>query len=199
MTATAFALTAAATSRGVLRAFIGDPFTNGGLVALPTEGEIQQPGMQELNMMRAPELTGGAPLSASVVMADPVVTVPVIWNNTVEALLSAHGSASDGYSSPQDPTYTSLVLIPLSELDTSVDPPTFGYAAAAWAPTAPVAARWYWKTIPIRPDVSSGFDNNGKVIVPVRFQVFYDFDRPSGHRVMTRGNPAAQGITTILI
>lgn len=199
MTATAFAITEAAVSRGVMRAFIGDPFTNGGLVALPTEGAIQQPGMQQLNMLTANELTGGVPLSATVEMTNPTVTVPVIWNDTVEALLSAHGSASEGFGSPQEPTFTSLVLIPLSELDTTADPPTFGYAASAWSPSAPVAARWYWKTVPLRPDVSSGYDNNGKIVVPVTFQVFYDFDRPSGHHVMTRGNPVTAGITEILI
>jgi hypothetical protein len=200
MTATAFALTEAATSTGVLRAFIGDPFTEDGLVALPTEGEIREPSLLELNMMTAGELTGGVPLSASVQMTNPTVTVPVIWTGaTMAALLSPTGSASVGHSAPQEPTYTSLVLIPLSELDQTDDPPTISYAATTWAPAAPANARWYWKVVPVMPEMTSAYENNGKVILPVTFQVFYDFDRPAGHRVRTYGNPAAQGITTIAI
>lgn len=200
MTAIAFALTEAAVSMGVLRAFIGDPFTNGGLVALPTQGDIQESVPQNLNVLTADELSGEVPLSASVVQGKPTVTVPVIWTGaTMAALLSAHGSASEGYSSPQDPTYTSLVLFPLSEMDNTLDPPRIGYAAAAWTPGIPANARFYWKTLPRRPDMSSAFENNGRIIVPVTFDVFYDFDRPSGHRVRTYGNPATQGITTILI
>lgn len=200
MAITAFALSAAATSLGVARAFIGDPFTAAGMTALPTEGEIVESVPQNLNELTVPELTGEVPHSASVIPGKPTLTIPVIWTGaTISALLSAHGSNHEGYGSPQAPTYTSVLIIPLSEMDTSADPPTISYNGTVWAPAAPANARYYWKCVPRRPDFSNRFENNGKVIVPVTFDVYYDAARPSGHRIRSYGGAAAisAGITTI--
>jgi hypothetical protein len=200
MTITAFALSTAATSLGVARAFIGDPFTTGGMTPLPTQGEIVESIPQNLNELTLPELTGEVPHSAVIIPGKPTVTVPVIWTGaTLDALLSAHGSSHEGYGSPRTPTYTSLLIIPLSQLDTTADPPTISYNGTVWAPSAPTDARYYWKCIPRRPDFSNKFEGNGQVIVPVTFDVFYDANRPSGHRIRSYGGAAAisAGVSTL--
>lgn len=200
MAATGFTLADAVSARGVARVFIGDPFTPGGMVCLPTEGAISEVVPQAMNDLALGELTGETPLSGVVVNGKAIVTVPVIYTGAATmALLSAHGSASEGYNSPQEPTYTSLMIVPLSELDTTADPPTISYDGAAWAPAAPSNARFYWRVVPVRPDFSTAFENNGKVILSVTFNVYIDTDRPSGHMIRTWGNPVAAGITTVRI
>lgn len=199
MSATGFALTDAIAALGVARAFIGDPFTAGGLSALPHEGEIAASVPQELNRLTAPELTGDVAHDAWVIPGRPTVTVPVIYTGAAQlAKLSAHGVASEGYTAPRRPTYTSLVLFPLSEMSTA-DPPTIAYDGITWTPGAPVNALWFWKVVPIRPDLRHAFDNGGKIILPVTFEVFFDAARPSAHKVFTQGDPVARGITTVRI
>lgn len=200
MPATSFALSAAIEALGVARAFIGDPFTASSLDALPTEGAINVTAPQNLNRLTAPELTGEVAHDAWVIPGQITVTVPVIYTGAAQlASLSAHGSASEGYSGPQRPTYTSLVLIPLMEMNTGVDPATISYDGVTWAPAAPANSLWFWKVVPQRPDLSMAFDNGGKIILPVTFEVFYDNARPAGHRLFTVGDPVAAGITTVRV
>lgn len=212
MPASAFSLSQAIEALGVARAFIGDPFTANGLTALPTEGEISVSAPQNMNTLTATELTGEVAHDAFVTPGQITVTVPVIYTGAAQlAALSAHGSASEGYSSPQRPTYTSLVLIPLIEMDTSVDPPTISYDAAAvspatpWDPAAPTNSLWFWKVVPQRPDLSMAFDNGGKIILPVTFTAFYAGDSgdyagiPAGQKIFTAGDPVAKGVTGLAI
>lgn len=210
MPATGFALTEAIEALGVARAFTGDPFTLNGLDALPTEGEISVSAPQNLNRLTAPELTGEAAHDAWITPGQVTVTVPVIYTGAAQlARLSAHASASEGYSGPQRPTFTSLVLIPLLEMDTSVDPPNISYDPAAttpaWDPAPPVNSLWFWKTVPQRPDLSMAFDNGGKIILPVTFEVFYAGGAapysgvPNGQKLFTHGDPVAAGVTGIAV
>lgn len=208
MSATGFSLSEALSSIGVARVFMGDPFTEGGLIPLPTEGQITPGVPQTLNRLTAPELTGDVAHDAWVVPGQVQVTVPVIYGDAeLFAALSAHGAAHEGYSAPQRPVYTSLVIIPLLEMDTSVDPPTISYGGdpAAWDPAAPERSLWFWKTVPIRPEFSMAFDNGGKVIVPVTFEAFFAGDEgsysgiPEGQKVFTYGDPVAAGVTGLAI
>jgi hypothetical protein len=197
MPATAFDLNTALSALGVARAFIGDPFTASGLDALPTEGEIAVSAPQNLNRLTAPELTGEVAHDAWVTPGQTTVTVPVIYTGAAQlAMLSAHGSASEGSNAPKRPTYTSLVLIPLKEMSTA-DPPAISYDGITWTPAAPANALWFWKVVPQRPDLRMAFDNGGKVIIPVTFEVFFDAARPAGHKLFTVGDPVAAGITTV--
>lgn len=206
MAATAFALADAIAALGVARAFIGDAFTEGGLTALPTEGEVTVSAPQSLNRLTAPELTGDVAHDAWVVPGQVTVTVPVIYTGAAQlATLSAHGSASEGYTSPKRPTYTSLVLIPLKEMSTA-DPPTISYTGTTpvWSPAAPVNSLWFWKTVPQRPDLRMAFDNGGKIILPVTFEVFFADSTsypgvPNGQRIFTHGDPVAKGVTGLKI
>lgn len=199
MAATGFSLNDAIAALGVARAFIGDPFTANGLVALPTEGEIVPSTPQTLNRLTAPELTGDVAHDAWVTPGQTTVTVPVIYTGATQlASLSATGSASAGHTSPQRPTYTSLVLFPLKEMSTA-DPPTISYDGLTWTPAAPANALWFWKVVPQRPDLRMAFDNGGKIILPVTFEVFFDNARPAGHKLFTHGNPVTAGITTVRV
>jgi hypothetical protein len=200
MPATAIPLSAALEALGVARAFDGDPFTASGLAALPTEGAISVAAPQNLNRLTAPELTGDVAHDAWITPGQLTVTVPVIYAGAAQlARLSAHGSASEGYSGPRRPTFTSLVLIPLQEMNTSVDPATISYDGVTWAPAPPANSIWFWKVVPQRPDLSMAFENGGKVILPVTYEVFYDNARPAGHRLFTVGDPVAAGITTVRV
>lgn len=199
MAATAFSLADAIKALGVARAFTGDPFTASGLAALPTEGAVSVSSPQNLNRLTAPELTGDVAHDAWVTPGQTTVTVPVIYSGATQlAKLSAHASASEGYNSPRRPTYTSLALIPLIEMSTA-DPPTIAYDGVSWTPAAPLNSVWFWKVVPQRPDLSMAFDNGGKIILPVTFEVFYDNARPAGHRLFTVGDPVAAGITTVRV
>lgn len=204
MAASGFTLVEALQAVGVARVFIGDPFTEGALVALPTEGTIETNAPQELNVLTAPELTGGIAHDAWVVPGQTTITVPVIYGDpTIFSLLSAHGSLNEGYTSPQRPVYTALVIIPLLEMDTTVDPPIISYDGT-WSPGPPDRSIWFWKVVPTTPSLSMSWDNGGKVIVPVTFTVFFaDADEysniPNGQRVRTYGDPAAEGVTGIAI
>lgn len=198
MPAAAFPLSEAIQAIGVARAFIGDPFTANGLDALPTEGAITPSLPQTLNRLTASELTGEVAHDAWVVPGQITVTVPVIYGGAVTlAMLSAHGASGDGFAGPQKPTYTSLVLFPLREM--SGDPASISYDGLAWTPAAPVHAMWFWRVVPQRPDLSLAWENGGKVILPVTFEVFYDAARPSGQRIFTVGNPVTQGIGTVRV
>jgi hypothetical protein len=212
MAATGFGLADAIAALGVARVFYGDPFTSGGLIALPTEGEITATISQELNRLTAPELTGGVAHDAWVTPGQITVTVPVIYAGAAQiATLSAHGSAHEGFTSPQRPSYTSLVILPLLEMDQSTDPPTISYglagepAVGTWSPAAPSNALWFWKTVPTKPDISMAWENGGKVIIPVSFEVFFAGDAepydgiPNGQKVYTHGDPVETGVTGLAI
>lgn len=196
MSATAFSVSAVLKSIGVARVFMGDLLTVGGTVALPTEGEITVPTTQTLNVMTAPEFTGDVPHDAWVLPGDLVITVPVIYGGTQTlGQFSAHAAASEGYSNPKRPTFTSLAIVPLIEMDTQ-SPPQLSYNGTVWVPaTPPVHALWFWKVVPLRPDLRLAFDNGGKVILPVSFRVFFDATKPEGHKIFTQGNPVTAGVT----
>lgn len=199
MTISGFPLTNALRSMGAARVFLGDPFTLAAMTAVPTEGEITAAMPQTLNRLTAPELTGDVAHDAFIVPGQTTVTVPVIYGGTdTLAKFSATGVKNEGFTAPQKPVFTSLLIVPLNEMKTSVDPPTLSYNGTAWDPvTPPVHALWFWKVVPQRPEMRFAYENGGKIIIPVTFEVFYDAARPAGHRVFTQGDPVAAGITTV--
>jgi hypothetical protein len=197
MPATGYTLSAALQNIGVARVFMGDPFTVDGMVAIPTQGEVQVNMPQVLNRLTAPELTGEVAHDAQITPGQMTVVVPVIYGGaqTLDEF-SAHGAAGDGYSAPRTPVYTSLLVIPKREMSTA-DPPVISYDGTTWVPSAPTHALWFWKTVPQRPEMRFSWEDGGRVIIPVTFEVFYDGARPSGHRLFTQGNPVTAGITTV--
>lgn len=206
MSAQGFNLADALAAIGVARVFIGDPFTEGGLISVPTEGAIESGVGQTLNRLTAPEHTGEVAHDAWVVPGQAQITVPVIYGDAdLFATLSAHGQAGEGYSAPQRPVYMSLAIIPLLEMDLSSDPPSIAYDGTTWSPAPPTRALWFWKVVPQRPQLSMAWENGGKVIVPVTFEAFYAGDSgqyagiPNGQKVYTYGDPVARGVTGLEI
>jgi hypothetical protein len=199
MPATAFDLAQAIQSIGPGRVFMGDPTTIGGMLPIPTQGEIAATMPQNMNPLTAPELTGDVPHDAWITPGQPTVTVPAIYGGEdTLARFSATGSAGDGFTSPKKPVYTSLAIFPLSELSTD-DPPSIGFDGTDWTPGAPVHALWFWKCVPIRPDFRLAWDDGGKIILPVTFNVFYDATKPVGIRIFAQGDPFDQGFATLKI
>jgi hypothetical protein len=205
MAAEGFNLQDAIQAIGVARVFIGNPFVEGGLVALPTEGAIEANVQQTLNRLTAPELTGEVAHDAWVIPGQTTITVPVIYGDPdLFELFSAHGSPHEGFTSPQRPVRTSLVIIPLLEMNQTVDPPTISYNGSAWDPAPPARSFWFWSVVPVRPNISMAFENGGKVIIPVSFEVFFasadEYDAiPNGQRVYTYGDPAAAGVEGLVV
>lgn len=198
--ATGFNLAAGLTALGVVRVFVEDPEYDI-FVALPTEGAITVNAPQNLNRLTAPELTGDVAHDAWVTNGQVTVVVPVIYTGADQLrLLSATGAASIGTSHPIRPTYRKLFVIPLEEMDlTDPDAPTITYLSEVWAPEAPVNSIMFWKTVPVYPEITSSWENGGKIIIPVTFEVFFDGTKPSGHKVFTVGDPTTAGIVDFVI
>lgn len=178
-------------------AYVGDPFTANGLVPLgATEGDVTVAANAEMNNLTFPEETGPAVHEARVQGENPVITLPlIIGNPALWAQLSPDGTTGGGFKSPQRVVDTSLVLFPVSEIEDGLAYPALG----PWAPAAPVHALWFWRVYFNKVLGTFRQADGGKVIETVTAQVMYDKARPDGQRLYTRGDPAAKGITSIII
>jgi len=208
MALTPFQLQDALRAVGVARVFVGDPFTVDGMEALgASEGEIEVNIPEELNRLTAPELTGGITHQATVTLGEVTIVVPLIMGDpALWAKVSAYGSgAGGGHSIPQNVVTTSVAFVPLSELGggLSYDGTTWtraagnGVAAATGEPAEPRNAIWLWRAVPSNPGFRSRYEDGGKVIQPVTFTAMWAQAEgiPEGHKVYTRGNPVAHGVT----
>lgn len=186
-------------SFGPGRIFTGDAFTAGGLAPLgATEGGIRLATPYDLNMLTANEFSGQVPHEATVTPGLISVTAPIIFGDeSAWEKVSPTGSKGMGWNSPQNVVKRNLLLVPLNEMLTNVDPPTLGYDGVTWSPKAPVNAIWLWAAVPSIEEVPYAYEDGGKSIVDVTFTGFFFAQNPSGQKVYTVGNPVAQGITTI--
>ncbi len=202
-------LTEALQAIGNAQVYIGTPFSSGGMLPLGAkEGAVGVEIEETANDLTAPELTGPTVHQRTIMGVSARITVPVILGDTtLYAKISPVGSRSGGWSSPQPVVPTSVLLIPNQEvgggLTYSVGAWTRtagnGVAGATGAAAAPIHAVWLWRAVPQTPARSFSYENGGKIIVPVTFQAMFDAARPEDHKVFTVGDPAAQGISTILI
>lgn len=199
--ATGFTLQDALTALGVVRVFVSDPDDYDTLVALPTEGDVSVVAPQNLNELTAPELTGDVPHDAWVTTGKVTATVPVIYTGADQLrLFSATGTASVGVGYPQRPVFRRLFIVPLIEMDTTnPEAPEISYDGSTWTPQAPTNSIMLWRVVPVYPEITSSWNNGGKIIVPVTFNAFFDATRTSGHNVMTIGNPADYGMTDFVV
>jgi hypothetical protein len=201
---TPFSLTAALAAMGVAEVFIGDPFTNGGMTSLgAVEGTITVNTPQEANNLTAPELTGGTPHQATTTPGEVTVVVPLILGDpALYQKISATGTKSQGFSTPQKVAETSVLIIPRSEVGGGLDwditgTPQWartagnGVAAATGAGAAPVNAVWIWRAYPTMSSIPFSYGNGGKVISEVTFHAMYSAARPEGHKLYTIGDPRA--------
>jgi hypothetical protein len=212
MALTPFQLQDALRAVGVARVFVGDPFTANGMLPLgATEGDIEVNIPEELNTLTAPELTGGIAHQATVTLGEVTLVVPLIMGDpALWAKVSAFGSGTGGgHSIPQNVVTTSVAFVPLSELGggLSYDGTTWarlagnGVAAATGVTAEPQNAIWLWRAVPSNPGFRSRYEDGGKVIQDITFTAMWSQNAgvPEGHKVYTRGNPVARGITTLRI
>lgn len=200
------ALTAALKGLGVCDALVGNPLVAAGMAPLGmVEGEVRAAVPQELNSLTT-EQTGQIPHDSVVVLGQPNIVVPLIMGNPdLWAQVSATGSEDGGNYEPQAPVYTSLLLIPKSEMagGLAYDGVAWtrtagrGYAGATGADAEPKNALWFWKVVPLHPGDTYRFAEGGKVVTPITCVPHLDDTKPDGQLVYTRGNPVAKGITTL--
>jgi len=126
-------LEAALNDLGQAYVLVGNPFSANGLSILGlTPGDIT-PAMNPQFQDRIYEEYSRQPVQSKLVGYAPTVDIPLIWGDpTVYAKISPTASAAGGHSTPQNVTYTTLVLVPLSE---------FG---SAWEFTAGSPGTWVY-------------------------------------------------------
>lgn len=97
--------------------FVGDPFTTGGMACLGlTPGDISPSMNPEFQDRVYPEYQR-QPVASKLVGFDVQVDIPLIWGDpTVYAKVSPTGAASGGHTSPQNVTYSTLLLISTEEV-----------------------------------------------------------------------------------
>jgi hypothetical protein len=183
-------------SFGQAYVFVGNPFATNGLTALgATEGEIQIEETFKYNDLTAPEWTGDTVHTRMVDGVSVKITVPLIFGDpTVYTKISPDGTKSGGFAKPQAVVTTSCVIMPFSDLASSLS-----YNGTTWTPAAPTHAVWLWRSVPTPGRYAFKHDNGGKVIREITFDALFDDSRPDGHKVYTVGDPVAQGVTGLLI
>lgn len=186
---------------GAAKVFAGDPFTVGGLKEVAkTDGEISVEHNTEYNDFTATEHFGPGVIERKVQGENPTVSLPLILGDPLYwAELAPTGESHAGHSTPQAVQTTSLVIVPLTELNANG---TFSYDPAAatptWDPAAPEHAIWFWRGHFERVSTTFRQEDGGKVVETVTFQAMVDIARPEGHMLYTRGDPVAQGITVAI-
>jgi hypothetical protein len=185
------------------RVFAGDPFTAGGMKEIGrAEGEITAEHNAEYNDYTAPEHTGPAVHRRRLQGENVVVTIPLIMGDPdYWEELSPTGNSHSGYTRPQNVVETSLLILPEAELGYDQDaevPEELSYDGTDWEPAAPVHALWLWRGHFEQPNSTFRDEDGGKVIETVTFQTLFDLERPEGHMIYTRGNPADYGIDVLI-
>jgi hypothetical protein len=57
---------------------------------------------------------------------------------------------------------------------------------------------WIWKARPSKDEVSFGYDDGGRMVVPVTFTSHFYAANPEGHKVYTIGDPRAFAIPVLI-
>lgn len=205
-------VTLAEALRAIGKAFVyaGDPTTAGGLIALgATEGDIEVEELESYNDFTVPEHTGGAVHERKVIQEGAIVTVPLVIGPKIDATddgssiydkISSLGDGSGGgHSEQQDGVTTSLLVIPQSEVPAgglATEDTTADTVHDAWVGgNIPIHAVWLWRAIAEVGSMSFRHGDGGKIIREVSFRTLFDASKPEGHKLWTRGNPYAHGIT----
>ena len=185
---TPFELQAALSAMGSAEVFIGDPSIADGMESLgATEGEIRASVPILTNPLTAVEFTGDIPHADSIRYGAPTVTVPLILGaEELWAKIMPTGISAGGYSRPQVPVTTCVLIIPRSELGEGLT-----FDGTLWTPAAPVNAFWLWKAFPTIDAIPYRFDNGGKVISEVTFHGMFDATKPEGAKAFYIGDPNA--------
>lgn len=189
-----YELTEALKMLGQAQVAVGDPFTNGGMAMLGmTQGEIRAEINEKVWELAAEDYTGAVPHQASVNVDAATIIAPVVVEDAaLLAKISATGTASGGWSSPQPVVETSALLIPEAEVGAGL---SFPQPAGPWVPAAPELAVWFWRAYITRGALPFRIGNN--IVTEVRIRAMFYAPNPGGHKVYTIGDPVTAGITTI--
>ncbi len=203
MAITPFSLAEALRSIGNAEVYIGNPLIADGMDSLgATEGTATFSAPNEMNMLTAPEMTGGTPHSATVTPGAVTIRVPVIMGDpALLAKIAPWGTASAGWSTPQSVTETSALLIPRAEVGGGL---AYNAAQTRWERTAgnnvaaangvdaaPKHAIWLWRAYLSFGDLPFAYANGGKVITEVTITAMFSGSKPEGHKIYTIGDPRA--------
>lgn len=136
-------LEAALEELGQAWVLIGNPHVASSLAVLGlTPGDFA-PTMNPQFQERRYEEYSRQPLESKIIGYEPVVDIPLIWGDpAVYAKITPTGAAAGGHTSPQNPTYTTLVIVPHEELKNGWE-----VTAGAWVTPAggPKHAIWFPK------------------------------------------------------
>lgn len=176
--------------------YVGNPLATSGLAALgATEGEISVEESFDYNDLTAPEWTGKTVHTRMLDGQNVKITIPLIFGDpTIYAKIFPAGVKGGGRSKPTAVTTTSLVLMPFTDI-----PSTLSYNGTTWAPAAPVHAVWLWRAVPTPGKYGFAHPNGGKIIRSIVFDALFDDTKPEGQKIYTLGDPVAQGVATLLI
>jgi hypothetical protein len=202
MTAPAFlTLEAALNDLGQAWVAIGNPFSSGGMSILGlTPGEIT-PAMNPQYQQRIYEEYSRQPVQAKLVGCNPEVTIPLVWGDpTVYAKVNPLGAKWGGHATPQDITYTTLVLIPQSEANAN-----WVYGGGSWTyPVGgPVHSIWFPKGY-----FDGAFPTFGSLVtenknrtgsVTFRGVLASASNWPDGRKSWVIGDPITAGVTGLAI
>lgn len=209
MSISQYTLAAALKTVGNAEAFIGDPFTASAMVSIGAiEGRIRFSAPKNLNLLTAPELTGDTPHQAQSTPGAATITVPLISDGDIAALLakiSPTGQGGEGTSQPQDVFTTSLLIIARKEVAGGLS-----NAGTVWTRVAkgsipggsgvgfePKSAIWFWRAMANFDELPYVYENGGKQVVDVTFTaMWYNGAQtiPEGHKIYTVGDPRRTGV-----
>lgn len=187
MAITPLTLTAALQQMGVAQVFVGSPLVANGMLNLGmTEGDISFEPLYTMNELTAPEWTGAVAHQATVTPGKVILKIPLIMGDPLLwPKITPNAHAGSGYSSPQQVVPTTVLVIPITELGTSL-----AYSGTAWTPTGTLKnAVWLWKAFPTPGPVGFKYAGGGKVITEVTFTAMFDFTKPEGQKVYSIGDP----------
>lgn len=217
-----YTLAQALKSVGNAEAFIGDPFTANGMVSIGAmEGRSRLRAPQTINKLTSEELTGGTVHQATVTDGEATITLPLITDGDLAALMAKinpKGLAGGGSSSPTDVFTTSLLLIPRKEIggglswNAALNAGAGGWdrlafknvPAAQSAAAAPKGAVWFWRAYPVFDEVPYVYENGGKQIVEITYTaMWYEGAQaaniPDDYKVWIAGDPRRVGVAIPVI
>ncbi len=157
-----------------------------------TEGDIAVDEKFQFNDFTLPEWTGAAIHQRHVDGQEIQITVPLIWGDgSLYDKVSPSAVKGGGYSTPQNITTRTVLIIPLTEVSTGLT-----YDGTTWAPAAPAHAIWLHKATFEPGQYHFKHGGGGKVMRSIVVRPMFDDTKPNGQKLYTIGDPSTQGITT---
>ena len=196
---------------------VGDPEAWDGTTELQlahlgdTEGDIVFTPNNTQATLTLPEISGGAVHDAVDLGEAPTLELPLfLADPDLLPIVAPRGISSAGHIRVCDVAERTLVVFPDELFQVAGEGCTYdtlsytlatgwqlgGVALTAAQETLLEMALWLWRGYFVRPNSTfkGGHGDEGKNIEPVTFTLMMHPTMPDGHRLYTRGDPAAAGI-----